>query len=161
MLAVGLAPVAAIILLGTLIRRRNRKRRRNSSSNILLDKKGAPGQALDMDELPMVRLEGVPRAGGHVVPDGDGEAGQVRGVQKVMDPFANLLSVIHLSPMDYGVSQIFCALWTHGDLGGRGSDRRGARVSATHRKFEGTFWTPRTVSDAKGKILTPRCVWKE
>ena len=53
-----------------------------------------------------------------------------------MDPFANLLSVIHLSPMDYGASQIFCALRTNGNLGGRGSDRICDRVSATHRKFD-------------------------
>ena len=70
-----LAPVAAIILLGTLIRRRNRKRRRNSSSNLLLDKKGEPGQALDMDEIAMVPLEGVLRA---AMRGGGGEAGQVR-----------------------------------------------------------------------------------
>ena len=72
-LAVVLAPVAAIILLGTLIRRR--RRRRNYSSNLLLDKQGEPGGALDMHEISMVPLEGVLRA---AVPGGGGEAGQVR-----------------------------------------------------------------------------------
>ena len=75
-LAVVLAPVAAIILLGTLIRRR--RRRRNYSSNLLLDKQGEPGGALDMHEISMVPLAGVRAAGGHVAPAGDGQAGEVR-----------------------------------------------------------------------------------
>ena len=73
-LAVVLAPVAAIILLGALSRRR--RRRRNYSSNLLLDKQGEHDGALDMHEISMVPLAGVRGAGGHVVPDGDGQAGE-------------------------------------------------------------------------------------
>ena len=74
-LAVVLAVVAAIVLIWRW------RRRRNYSSDPLLDNQGEPGGAMDMHEISIVPLAGVRGAEGHVMPDGDGEAGEASEVR--------------------------------------------------------------------------------